>query len=162
MEPPRLDFPDTGTFLLHNAFVPDSCLHQLRQHEEDDEDEDEGEGEQGGSLGGGGRGREEGHQASTPSPLLRSASSYPDLDSLMHVDIEVVEGVVRGICRARPRGGVGDNRGDDDGFSTTTTTTTMPSSRRPNRRRGLRDRVPVLRRPPHAHRYVTARQIALW
>jgi hypothetical protein len=38
MEPPRLDFPDTGTFLLHNAFVPECCL---LQEEEEEEEEDE-------------------------------------------------------------------------------------------------------------------------
>ena len=111
MEPPRLDFPeDSGTFLLHNAFVPECCLFQEEEEvEEVEDDNDWGAGR--------GLGEQGGHpppSSPPPSLLLRSASSYPDLDSLVHVDIEVVDGMVREVCRARPRGGVGD----DDSIST--------------------------------------------
>ena len=146
MEPPSLNFPDTGTFLLHNAFVPECCLLQL-QHEDEDEQGAPVEG----SLGSGGRGgrgqggREEGGPPPPPSPstappslLLRSASSCPDLDSLVHVDIEVVDGVIREICKARPRGGVGDNnKAGDDGFSTMSTMSSSSSSS--SRRRPIID-----------------------
>jgi len=144
MEPPRLDFPDTGTFLLHNAFVPECCL--LQEEEEEEEEDEEDEDERGAPPAGSrGRGRGEqgrGHPPSAPSPLLRSASSYPDLDSLVHVDIEVVDGVVRDICKARPRGGVGDDSnsgGGDDGFSMMTTLSPSPSSSPPRRQRPIVD-----------------------
>lgn len=146
MESPRLSFPDTGTFLLHNAFVPESCLLQQQQHEED---EDEGGAPGAGSLGGtgeggGGGGREvEGRRANNaPSPftpLLRSSSSYPDLDSLVHVDIEVVDGVVQEICKARPRGGVGDNGGDGFSSASASASASAPSSSSSSRRRPIVD-----------------------
>ena len=50
MEPPSLNFPDTGTFLLHNAFVPECCLLQLQHYEDESEDEEDEQG----SLGSGG------------------------------------------------------------------------------------------------------------
>ena len=149
MEPPSLNFPDTGTFLLHNAFVPECCLLQLQHYEDESEDEEDEQGSLGSGGGqgqGGGRGKqgrdEEGQPPSTPSSsslLLRSASSCPDLDSLVHVDIEVVDGVVREICKARPRGGVGDNNAGDDGFSTMTTTSSLSSSSSSRRRRPIID-----------------------
>lgn len=134
MEPPSLNFPDTGTFLLHNAFVPECCLLQLQQHEdEEDEERREGEGSRGEQAG-----REEGPLSPSSAPLLlRSASSCPDLDSLVHVDIEVVDGVIREICRARPRGGVGDND-DDYGFSMASSSASASSSS-PLRRRPIVD-----------------------
>lgn len=152
MEPPSLTFPDTGTFLLHNAFVPECCLLQL-QHEDEDEQGAPAEGSLG-SGGHGGRGEEEGGREEqglpppplTPPPstapsslLLRSASTCPDLDSLVHVDIEVVDGVIREICKARPRGGVGDNnnKAGDDGFSMTSTMSSSSSSS--SRRRPIVD-----------------------
>lgn len=136
MEPPRLNFPDTGTFLLHNAFVPECCLLLQQQNVEG---EDGGEVAVG-SLGGGGRGQggggeQEGQRPSTPSPplppLLRSSSSYPDLDSLAHVDIEVVDGVITEVCRARPRGGVGDNARGDGVVSASSSSSTSSSRRDP-------------------------------
>jgi len=146
MEPPRLDFPDTGTFLLHNAFVPECCLLQEEEEEEEDEEDEDERGAPPAGSRGGGRGEQgRGHPPSAPSPLLRSASSYPDLDSLVHVDIEVVDGVVRDICKARPRGGVGDDSnsgGGADGFSMMTTlspSSPSPSSSPPRRQRPIVD-----------------------
>lgn len=124
MEPSSLSFPDTGTFLLHNAFVPECCLLQ-QQHEEDDGHEDAGLGKSGGGAGGHG-GANSNVPLPSSTPLLRSSSSYPDLDSLVHVDMEVADGVVREICKARPRGGVGDNGGD--GFSMASASTSSSSA----------------------------------
>ena len=107
--PPPLNFPTgdaAATYLLHNAFVPECCLDLRRAETAEDNGGDDGDEDN------------DNDTSSSSSPrskrptLLRSESTSPDLDSLVHVDIEVEDGVIKEICRARPRGGAGDELGD--------------------------------------------------
>jgi len=100
--PPPLDFPEgEATYLLHNAFVPECCLDLRGAFERQREPGRNGDDDDGDTS-----------SRRTKPTLLRSESTSPDLDSLVHVDIEVEDGVVKEICRARPRGGAGDGFGD--------------------------------------------------
>lgn len=112
--PPPLDFPEgETTYLLHNAFVPECCL-DLRgafgaRESSNSSSKNNDDGDATSTM------TPSATRTTTPRPqqLLRSESTSPDLDSLVHVDIEVEDGIVKEICRARPRGGVGDAEHDD-------------------------------------------------